>query len=270
VDPEQGWRVFVDQHSATILALIKRAGVADSDHRADIYVKVCERLADQQCARLRRFDPTKGAFAAWLTIVVRHAVVDWVRSRAGRRRLFDAIEKLDAFDRRVFELYYWEQHRVSEIVELLGQAQSAPVAIADVFDALVRIERALSDRHRGQLLALVARSGRTISLESPGDGMALQLVHAGPDPETTLHAKRLDGALNEALSTLAAEDAAIIRLLFVRGWALHEVQRALHLTSLTRDRVRSILDRLRAALTARGIADGTGGPGLTFLEDPTA
>lgn len=104
--PERGWRAFVDQYTPTLLALIARAGVADRDDAGDVYLLVCERLAENDRARLRRHDPARGALAARLTVLVRDVVVDWVRGRAGRRRLFRSIATLGAFERRVFELYY--------------------------------------------------------------------------------------------------------------------------------------------------------------------
>lgn len=266
-DPERAWHVFVDQCTPTMVALIAHAGVADADDRTEVYVRICERLAERACARLRQYDPSKGALAAWLTIVVRHAVVDWVRSRAGRRRLFGVVERLAEFDRRVFELFYWERCRVTEIAEMLNRPHER-VSIAAVFDALARIETALSERQRGELLALAARSARTVELDGTADDRPLAIVDRRPDPEAALHVKRLDRALSAALATLAPQDAAIVRMLFVHGWALHEVQRALRLTTLTRDRVRGILTRLRTALEAQGVGGGEAETsGLTFLED---
>jgi RNA polymerase sigma factor (sigma-70 family) len=267
-DPERGWRAFVDQYTSTLALLIERAGVLDADDRSDVYVRVCERLAERQCARLRRRDPGKGALAAWLTIVVRHAVVDWIRSRAGRRRLFDSVEQLEEFDRRVFELYYWERHRVSEIVELVAQEANRTVSIADVFDALGRIEEALSHRHRAQLLAATLRNTPAAPLDNDPDRPAPAFVDPRPDPEAALRGKQLDHVLGVALAALTSEDAAIVRLHFVHGRALHEVQRALHLTELPRGRIRDILTRLRAVLETRGVRpDGTVVPGLAVLED---
>jgi DNA-directed RNA polymerase specialized sigma24 family protein len=266
-DPERGWRAFVDQYTPTLVALIERAGVVDRDDRSEVYVRICERLAEHACARLRQHDPAKGALAAWLTIVVRHAVVDWVRSRAGRRRLFEAIAELDDFDRRVFELYYWERHRVSEIAELAAQPNSRRVSVADVFEALARIERALSERHRAELLAHAARSRPMVALDAPTPPA---IADDRANPEDALRVKRLERAIVEALATLDPVDAAIVRLLFVQGWALLEVQRALHLQDLTRERVRGILARLRAALEARGVgADSASAGGLAFLGDET-
>ena len=102
-----------------MLALIERAGIRDQDEAMEVYVLVCERLADDDCGRLRRFDPSKGAIGAWLSVLVRNTLVDWVRSRAGRRRLFKSIQALAPLDQKVFELFYWENRMPGEIVGTL-------------------------------------------------------------------------------------------------------------------------------------------------------
>jgi DNA-directed RNA polymerase specialized sigma24 family protein len=192
---------------------------------------------------------------------VRHTVVDWVRSRAGRRRLFRSIERLEAGDRRVFELYYWEHLRAAEIAETLQ------ASLAKVLDALNRIHEAMSDRHHAQLLAVVSRTSRTASLDS-GD-VSLREVAAEPaSAETRLRAREIDASLTAALAALPREDAAIIRLTFVQGWSRREVQRALHLDGLTPDRIAGILAALKDLLAARHVGPNDAAtPGLTFLGD---
>jgi len=265
-DPGRGWRVFVDQHTPTLLGLITRAGIVDRDDAGDVYVRVCERLAADECARLRRHDPRKGALGAWLTIVVRHAVVDWVRSRAGRRRLFGAIRRLGPVDRRVFELYYWEQRRPAELVELLRAEGHGAVSLPDVLQSLHRVHEAMSDRHRAELLALAARTRPAVSLD---DDAAREPRDAAPmaDPEQRLRARELNAQFASALAALPAEDAAIVRLTFVQGWSRTRVQRALHLDRLGPERITSIVEALRRLLAERGLGpEEAATPGLTFLE----
>ena len=265
-DPERGWRAFVDQHTATVLALIARAGVADRDDAADIYLRVCERLAEDECARLRRRDPGRGALAAWLSTVVRHAVVDWVRSRAGRRRLFRAIRRLDAFDQRVFELYYWEHRRPVEIAELLRMRESRPVDLSEVLAALSRIQETMTERHRSDLLALVARTRPAVSLDDPES--SLEPAAAADDPEQSLGVREIDAHFAAALAELPPEDAAILRLTFVQGWSREQVRRGLRLERLGGERIAAILSKLRELLKARRVgAREAATKGLRFLED---
>jgi DNA-directed RNA polymerase specialized sigma24 family protein len=264
-DPERGWRAFVDQYTPTLLALIARAGVTDRDDNADVYLRVCERLAEDGCARLRRRDPGRGVLAAWLSMVVRRVVVDWVRSRAGRRRLFRAIQRLDRFDRRVFELYYWQHLRPSEIAELLRVREERPVDLSAVLDALSRIQKAMTDRHRSELLALMARNRPALSLDE--EDSPLGIPASKDDPEQALGVRELDAVFASALAQLPAEDAAIVRLTFVQGWSREQVRRGLRLERLSSDRMAAILAKLKELLAARSVGPREAAtPGLGFLQ----
>jgi DNA-directed RNA polymerase specialized sigma24 family protein len=264
-DVERGWRAFVDQHTPVLLGLIRRAGVVDRDEALDVYVRVCRHLAEGDCERLRRHDPAQGSLRAWLAVVVRHVIADWVRSRAGRRRLFAAVRALPEREQRVFELYYWEERTPSEIVELLRAREGQPISLADVLEALDRVYESLSQRQLGELVSLGVRARAPEALET-ADGLA---IHEPPDtrddPERALRRKEAERTFGEALGRLTPEEAAIVRLKFVQGLTHREIQRALHLDRLSDDRVKGILARLRALLTRTGAADPSV-PGLAFLD----
>jgi len=247
-DASRGWEAFIRQHTATLLALIERAGITDKDEAMELYVLVCERLADNDCARLRRHDPARGPLAAWLATVLRNVTVDWVRSRAGRRRLFAAVKALDRVDQRVFELYYWEQRAPGEIAELLGMETGGPVDLVTVLDALARIEAVLKDRQRSELVSFVARTRRAASLESSGEAERVDPPDPAASPEAALGAAELEAASRAAIASLPPEDAVIVRLKFFEGLSDRDIARALHLDEPVGARVQRILDRLRARL----------------------
>jgi len=251
---DQLWRSFVDQHTPALLALIERNGVRDHDEAMDLYVFTCQRLSANGCARLKRYDPRHGAMGAWLAVVVRNATVDWVRTRAGRPRLFAAIKTLPPFDQRVFELYYWKELPLAVIAGTLAQETKAAVGVAEVLDALGRIETLLTPRHRRELLSLVTRSHRPASLTAPDDEeedgrISVPSLEAGPEDQ--LAARELTEAFDRALQSLQPEEGAIVRLKYVQGLSTRDVQAALHLERLTEERLRQILDKLRMAFTAR-------------------
>lgn len=246
-DPSRAWRAFLEQHTPTLLALIERAGIVDRDEAMEIYILACERLSENNCERLRRRDPAKGSIQAWLSVVVRHVVVDWVRSRSGRRRLFGVIRELDEFDQRVFELYYWEDRMPAEIAEIIGSRSGTRVGLHGVFAALSRIEGVLTNRQRADLLALSVRSRAPVSLDDEA-GDVPEIADEAADPEASVAAGQSHEALARALGALPAEDAAIVRLRFVQGLSLKDIERALHLKQLTEERLAGILEALRAAL----------------------
>ena len=265
-DPRRGWRAFVDQYTPTLLAQIEWAGLTDRDDVLEVYVRVCDHLAQDDCARLRRHDPAKGELAAWLTVVVRHAVVDWVRSRTGRRRLFDPIRKLSPFDQQVFELHYWERLRPADIVERLSRKTNRMVPPDEVLESLGRVHEVLSERHHHKLLSLFARRQPPVSLDEVPDNALAEQTESSLDPELALHVKEVDAAFSDAVAALPPEEAAVVGMMFIHGWPRQKIQRALHLDDLTHARVKRILDRLRAALADKGIRSAeTIGRRLTFL-----
>lgn len=248
-DVNRAWRAFVDAYTPMLVALIERGGVRDRDETMEVYTLVCERLTADSCLRLRRRDPAKGGLGGWLAVVVRHALVDWVRQRAGRRRLFGAVRRLDELHQRVFELYFWEERPASEIAEVLSVTMSRRISLVDVLAALDTIHASLSDRHRSELLSASMRARPPISLEMESDEQ-LELIDERGDPHEALLAGESAAAFDAALAQLPAEDAAIVRLHYVNALSLAEVQRALHLPELTERRVRGIVDRLRTHMTS--------------------
>lgn len=263
--PEQGWRAFIDAYTPALLALIERAGAADRDEAMEIYVRTCERLAANDYAALRRRDPSIGSLTGWLAVVVRRAAVDWIRSRAGRRRLFGCVRELDRFHQRLFELYYWEGRRPTEAAELLRVELGQEVSMDRVFDALERIDGALSERHRSELLSMVARSRAAIPLDAgvDEDDPPVDPPAADLDPEALMRAREREDRLARALATLPAEDAVIVSLKFVDGLTRSQIQRFLRLPELTEHRVRTIVATLRARLTATDRAEPAGSRGVT-------
>jgi DNA-directed RNA polymerase specialized sigma24 family protein len=267
-DPERGWRTFIDQYTPTVLALIERAGIRDRDEAMELYVWACERLAADDGARLRRHDPRKGSLEAWLSVLMRNVVVDWVRSRAGRRRLFKSIKHLSPLDRRVFELYYWEHQTTAEMIGALAQEFGAP-SLGDVMDALERVQNALTERQRIELLAMTVRTSTPISLDVPDDQDERPVDAPDPhaDTEQYAQARQVNQMLEEALREIPAEDAAIVRLKFVEGLSLKQIRDMLHLSELTDERVRGILDAIKSWLALRRVgAVDADVPGLAFLE----
>jgi DNA-directed RNA polymerase specialized sigma24 family protein len=248
--PRDGWRLFIEQYTPELVRTIRRAGVREHDEVMEIYTRVSEHLADDRCARLRRYDPAKGRLGAWLSTVVRRLIVDWVRSESGRKRLFQSIRALGPIDRRVFELYYWRRRPAGEIAEIVR----LPVTL--VFESLERIEQALSQRQRAELLAMAARDAGPAPLEHEDGTLTVDIGSDAPGPDDVARAREASAALSRALAALPAEDALIVSMRFVDGLSRAEVARALHLTSLSGERIAGILARLKALLEEHGVDRG--------------
>jgi DNA-directed RNA polymerase specialized sigma24 family protein len=270
-DVDRGWRAFIDQYTPALLAAIERAGIRDQDEAMELYTLACERLAADDCARLRRHDPSKGALGSWLTVLIRNVVVDWVRSRAGRRRLFKSIQGLSALDQRVFELFYWENQTTSEMVGLLGEPFGSPT-LAAVLEALERVQAALTERQRAELVAMGVRRSAPVSLDaSTDDDPPFDAADPTTDPERDARARELDALLDAAIHELPPQDGAIVRLKYGEGLSLRQICDALHLEELGEPRMRGILEMLKQRLAARRVsASDAAIAGLAFLErDPS-
>ena len=267
-DPGRGWRAFIDQFTPRLLALIERGGIRDQDEAMEVYTLVCERLAEDDCARIRKFDPSKGAIGAWLSVLVRNTMIDWVRARAGRRRLFKSVQALPPLEQKVFELYYWENKLPAEIVGAL-EGQFGSPSLAAVFEAFERVQAALTDRQRAELVAMTARSATPASLDAPTDDEE-QTIDA-PDPhadvESQARVQEIDALMERALSALPPREAVIVRLKFVEGFTLKQIRAAVDAPGLSEQDVHGIVERLKQRLAAAGLAapDITA-PGLAFLE----
>jgi DNA-directed RNA polymerase specialized sigma24 family protein len=251
-DPERGWRAFIDAETPTMLALIARTGIVDHDEAMEVYVRACERLAANDCAALRRRDPSLGSLAGWLAVVIKRAAVDWIRSRTGRRRIFASVRELDRFHQRLFELFYWEGRRPSEAAEVLSVEMKRDVGTAEVFEALERVDSVLTARHRVDLLSTLARHRPATPLEGEDDEPTMDPPSEVLDPESELGAREREEQLARALASLPAEDAVIINLKFVEGLTRPQIQRFLRLPELTEHRVRTIVATLRTRLAEVG------------------
>lgn len=267
-DPARGWRAFIDQYTPRMLALIERGGIRDQDEAMEVYTIVCERLADDDCARIRKFDPSKGAIGAWLSVLVRNTMIDWVRARAGRRRLFKSVQALPPLEQKVFELFYWENKMPAEIVGAL-EGQFGSPSLAEVFDAFERVQAALTDRQRAELVAMTARATTPASLEAPTDDedQAIDAPDPGADVESRAHVQHIDALMERALSALPPQDALIVRLKFAEGFTVKQIRAAVGVPALSEEDVHAILERLKQQLAAAGVAptDVTA-PGLAFLD----
>jgi DNA-directed RNA polymerase specialized sigma24 family protein len=240
-DPDAGWRAFIDQYTPLIVGLIRRAGVDDRDEMMEVYVLICERLSARGFERLKSQDAARGSIGGWLAVLTRHAAVDWIRSRKGRRRLFQAIRDLPQFEQRVFARYYWDHRTPGEIADLEHAELPA------VLDALERIQSTLSDRHRAELMAAAVRSKPHVALDD------IEAPDPRANPEAAVHTAQLNERFEIALRHLPAEDAAIVRLKYVEGLTNADIERAIGASGVTSSRLQSILSRLRSALLTLGV-----------------
>ena len=262
----RAWRQFLESYSPAILRHIRRGGVCRGDEVMDVYLRVCERLQRNECARLAAFDPERGTIVAWLAVVVRHATIDWVRSRTGRRRHFASIRRLGALERYAFELKYWQEQPPDDYAASLTALAGRPVHAHEAEAALERVERALTLRHRADLCAALTRPRAAVSIDHSEGDTAFHVPDSQPDPEKWLLMAESAGEMSRLLAMLSAEDRRILHLKFAHDCSHREMSTALGM-EVSDERVRRAVTRLRALVGRRpgSRVDVTSNPGGRFL-----
>jgi len=76
------WQTFITRYAPFIYKAIVRY-TDDTDEKMEIFVRVLEKLRQNDYERLSRFD-FRSALSTWLTVVARHIGLDFLRSRYGR------------------------------------------------------------------------------------------------------------------------------------------------------------------------------------------
>lgn len=116
------WEKFLRRYTGLILEI---AWEFESDYDAvmETYEYVCRRLAEDDFARLRSYDPTRGETPAkvstWLAVVVQNLCLEHQRRKEGRRRYPKPVIELSEFDQKVFELYFWEDYTAREVAQVM-------------------------------------------------------------------------------------------------------------------------------------------------------
>jgi RNA polymerase sigma factor (sigma-70 family) len=151
-------------------------------------------------------------------------------------------------EQRVFELFYWENRSPAEMVDLL--TGFGPLTLIDVLNALDRVEAALTQRQRAELVAMTARARKPVSLDASEDEADRPFDIADPaaTPEEHVHRQEVSGFIDRALAALPASEAVILRLKYMEGLSLQQIRQALHLDELTEQHVRSIVQKLKGVL----------------------
>jgi DNA-directed RNA polymerase specialized sigma24 family protein len=134
---------------------------------------------------------------------------------------------------------------------LVTDASGRGIGLAAVFASLERVERALTERQRIDLMAMTARTAAALSLEDDQGEPIVPVASDEPDPEASLASAQQREWLATAMRELPAEDRVILSMRFFDGLTLPEIKRALHLPALSVDRVTGIVQALRGILAGK-------------------
>lgn len=243
-DLDGAWSIFVDRYRRLIFAQIRRA-TTEPDEVMDIFAHVCERLRENDLARLKTFafaPAPRASFATWLVAVLHNLIVDWFRARDGRSRA-QAPKSLSPLARRLFELIFLEHRSHREACEMALLTSGTGVTAADV-------GRALGEAHRAALSGAYGTRTRPVAVSPLAEWVAAP-VDSGAAGDAA-------EALRLAMQTLDAESRLVIQLFVVDEMPAADIAQVLGLgnAKAVYNRVYRGLAVVRDALARRGIHKG--------------
>lgn len=211
-----------------------------AEEARDAFAEICDRLSEDDLARLRRFHSApanRAKFSTWLVVVVRNLAIDCRRAREGRPRSTPP-PGLSAVRERIYQLVLVERRSHVEAYETMRSNGECDLSFRDFTREVASTYRAV-DARRWTHLALLHRDAATPAEEvvAPTEGL-----------------ERADEAsrLARALSTLTADERAAIHLFVVEERSAAEVARLVGWTGpkTVYNRVHRALAALRAMLSA--------------------
>ncbi len=206
--PQRAWKIFIEKYADFIFSLLRRMGF-DYDQAMDRFVYVCEKLSEQNFRRLKsiRYAGSHGDLTPWLRQVIKRLCVNWAWSEAGRKRLLNGIAGLAKREQRVFELYFWQGLRPSEILEHM-RLEHQSLELGDVYDALEEISSHISQKKLWRLISGLSRARRTLSLDEVDEesGLSPDVPDENPNPEEALIQSADADRVAQVFETLPARE----------------------------------------------------------------
>lgn len=248
-DPEEAWRLFLDEYSTTILQVVRHVE-RDSDFVPDCFQFVCERLSANSFLRLRKFRPQGPAvFSTWLRAVVRNLCLDWHRKQFGRHRFFKSISRLSVFDQEVFRHLYERRLSFDETFQSL-QSAFPNVTQTQLAESSARIGRELSTKQQRLLDARFSQQATQTSAAFDETAAHTNVPDPAPDPEARAVLQERATALRRALGRLPPRERLLIRLRFEQELTLEQAAKLLDLGNAQRveRQIKAVLEKLRGEL----------------------
>jgi RNA polymerase sigma factor (sigma-70 family) len=244
-ETESAWAAFMARYQRLIFSVIRHR-TQEPDEVMDVFTGVCEALRARDFARLRRcaarYDPQR-RFSTLLVVVVRNAIADWYRQRAGRRRNGDAPVSMSPRQQRIFEYVFVKGRGHAETYELLRSRDGETLSYAEYLRELAatyRLAGALRRRRRADERAL--RLTAALGEAEPGTG----------DPAAAAERRAI---LAAAFDGIPAEHRLAVQLFVVEGMPAADVARVLRLRNAKAvyNRVYRALAAVRARLLEQGL-----------------
>lgn len=252
----EAWHEFVEAYSNLIYRVVRRHLFAsDEDDRRSVFVDVLERLYEGALGSYGG----RSSLGTWLIVFSRNQSLDFFRQRHGRTRLPAGFQRLSAFDKETFKLFFVDRLPIEIVAQMLEWA-GHPTGPSDIAASVKRIEDAvdsrslqrLDDEHRarsnGAGNARMMRCLLELRLEYEARATAERPDERFVEREAEAQTKKL----RELIEALPDDERRVIDLRFRRGRTAREIADELDLRG--RRRAYTIIARavrhLRAGLAA--------------------
>ncbi len=237
------WDLFAERYRGLLLVTIRRL-VQDPDDVMEVFSLVCQALAADDLARVRRFTDRhslEDGFPTWLVVVVRNLTIDWIRKRDGRQEQ-STPENLSSLQQQIYRAIFLEGQSHAEAYERIrsssGQALGFREFLSNVRETYRRTQ---PPRKPGDPLR------RAVPVTEQRD-----LAQPDPDPaETADTAQRIE----QVLATLPPEVRLAVEFFVVEGRSASEIATLLGWPNAKAvyNRVYRALESLRAEFQRRRI-----------------
>lgn len=241
-DNEGAWTLFLARYHRLIGATIGRC-TADAEDALDAFAHVCDRLAYDDLARLRKFHESpehRAKFSTWLVVVVRNLAIDWRRSCEGRPRHLPPAG-LTPLRKRIYELVLVGRTSHVEAYEIVRAEGNEELSYPEFVREIASTFRAVDSR-RWTNLAL---------LHGSATDMASEAEQASDHVERAEERDRLA----KALATLTEQEREAIRLFVVEERSAAEVATAVGWAG-----AKTVYNRVQRALASMRAQFGIGPP----------
>ncbi len=250
--PSLAYVELLERYTSVILRMVRRS-FRDQDEVMEVYTAVCERLRAGDYVALRRFR-VGVPIMPWLSVVVANACRDRLR-----RKHVGAVPKslarhLDPREQLIYRYHFGHRVPPEDVAEMVAR-QGLPCSPLDVVKTVERIQSLLGTAQRYRLLRGIAAKRTTESLDDLVEQGLERATDPGEGLDEALAERETVDLLGESLRALTHEDQLLVQLRFEQELSAPEIAQILGMPDykVVYTRLRTILNRLRRVLEARGV-----------------
>jgi RNA polymerase sigma factor (sigma-70 family) len=250
------WHAFIHRYSGLIYSIVRRYLMTeDEDEIRTAFVDILILLYEGELKLYRGDAP----LSSWLIVSSRSRAIDAARKRHGRIRPPEGYEKLDLFDKKIWQLFYVDGLPIEIVIHTLAWGGLSTNA-DEILAAIQRIEKAVSRRYLKKLdkesqsgkftagsiplLRLLTQQRVEFEEKSRAGGADSSLI----EQEVREKSERL----LELVSGLPPQERRIIMMRFERGMSARKMADELGMESPRRvySLINKIVKKLRRAMAA--------------------